>query len=216
MQITLDRSGRDGIGLGCSRLCKKQPSGDEQNFYIFSVCSGWHSTGCQTPLDNFLPERALTLFVGSPQPRIGSVNCGQRQANATTRTTGCSLNVNRSEYSPARNGGKVLGRLKSPHNNGLASYLPAWTKQTRCAGSILAGPQGSRLRRNTDSHSENIRWSSRPRPVNRLQATSQPRRVMRGGSKSDTLGSKGTGQTRAGKAFAFSKGTGFIQHQQSY
>jgi hypothetical protein len=38
-----------------------------------------------------------------------------------------------------------------------------------------------------------IRWSSSPRPVNRLQATGEPlRRVMRGGSKGFKLGSKET------------------------
>ncbi len=52
-------------------------------------------------------------------------------------------------------------------------------------------------------------WSSRPRPVNRLQATSQPRRVMRGGSKSCALGSKQRSRPalpdRVGKAIAFTK-----------
>lgn len=52
-------------------------------------------------------------------------------------------------------------------------------------------------------------WSSRPRPVNRLQATGEPRRVMRGGSKGYTswLRRTKTDPTcfTTGKAVAFTK-----------
>lgn len=78
---------------------------------------------------------------------------------------------------------------------------------TRTTGCSLSSLHSARLKRpqsgvsvqaglgcvwNCAANSGNIRWSSRPRPVNRLQATSQPRRVMRGGSKSCALGSSQT------------------------
>ena len=124
--------------------------------------------------------------------RIGSVNCGQHHANAMTRTTGCSLNGNC--------GSEIAGWNSTRTVRETPRERP-WPLQRVSASQ----------RKSHRFHSENIRWSSRPRPVNRLQATSQPRRVMRGGSKSDALGSKGTGQTRTcgntGKAFAFTQGT---------
>lgn len=104
--------------------------------------------------------------------RTGSVIREQRQANATTRTTGCSL------YELA-----VLGLWVASRYNPFGGAV-----QNSCEmiESKYARP----------IHSENIRWSSSPSPVNRLQATGEPRRVMLGGSKSYMLGSEGTGQTR--------------------
>jgi len=58
----------------------------------------------------------------------------------------CSLNVNRTEYSTARNGGKLFREFVTD-NNGLASYLPVWTKPTSCADSISAGRNCSEVRR---------------------------------------------------------------------
>ena len=94
-------------------------------------------------------------------PRIGSVNCGLCHANATTRTTGCSLN----------DGTKVSIRRPAmavnfsvcfdTDNNGIASYLSAWTKQISRSGSFLEAPQGAELRLKSFHRSENIRWSSR-------------------------------------------------------
>lgn len=133
--------------------------------------------------------------------RIGSVNCGQRQANATTRTTGCSLNDGRGEYETKT---LVMGRLGE---NAEPSAKADWMFYQPIVKPTPILPFGSNPKRARQS--ENIRWSSRTGPVNRLQATSQPRRVMPVGSKSDALGSEGTGQTRAGKAFAFTEGTAF-------
>ena len=53
-----------------------------------------------------------------------------------------------------------------------------------------------------------MEWSSRTRPVNRLQATGEPRRVMRVGSKGYMLGSKeqdSPTRSQTGKAAAFTK-----------
>jgi len=100
------------------------------------------------------PARASSNRVLFTLHRIGSVNCEQRLAIATTRTTRNGI---------SRNG-----------------------------------------------------WSSRPRPVNRLQATSQPRRVMRGGVKGVSLAPNNEGQTRAGKAIAFTKQRSYqnMNHRQ--
>lgn len=75
----------------------------------------------------------------------------------------------------------------------------ATTRTTGCslnAAERVETPWNPRCLITRQQPSENIRWSSRPSPVNRLQATGEPkyresgRRVMLGGSKSDQLGSK--------------------------
>lgn len=85
-----------------------------------------------------------------PTASIGSVIREQRQANATTRTTGILTGLN--------------------------------------CGSAAGGESP------THSCPVSFRWSSRPRPVNRLQATGEPRRVMRGGSKGVCAWLQETGQ----------------------
>lgn len=135
---------------------------------------------------NFTTERLFLLPF-----RIGSVIREQRPAAATTRTTVFfeSCGVGR-EISPRRCDGMMQ---KSFH---VTTDLPDG--------------------RETYGHHtiQGTRWSSRTRPVNRLQATGEPRRVKRVGSKGYMLGSEGTGQTRTtcvlihtGKAAAFTKGT---------
>lgn len=115
-------------------------------------------------------ERLPLFGMALDKAGIGSVNCGQRLAIATTRTTGCSLS-----------------------GDGCGGRIAAGTAKQTSGSQFRSSRDESGCRHH---HSENIRWSSRPRPVNRLQATSQPkscesrRRVMRGGSKGYTLGSK--------------------------
>ena len=100
--------------------------------------------------------------------RIGSVIREQRPAAATTRTTVVLCIVNR-----------ILRQLnrKAGDADGVTTFVFVRRVQS-CS-----------------QHREQ-RWSSRTRPVNRLQATGEPRRVMRVGSKGYMLGSEGTGQTR--------------------
>lgn len=126
-----------------------------------------HATGRVAPVEH----RVIFGF-------NGSVNCGQREANATTRTTGCSLS-GRSTNRPTPLGVNS-GQLFRTYS---LSGLDCRTETSQCNPDRLA-------------HSENIRWSSRECPVNRRQATSTPRRVMHSGSISVTLGSGETEQTR--------------------
>jgi hypothetical protein len=113
------------------------------------------SRKARTAASGFSQLNGLSFWLS----RIGSVNCEQRQANATTRKSRRSL------YS--------LRCLRS--------------KQRQSGVSVLAGLD---CFWNAVENTGSAGWSSRPRPANRLQATSQPRRVMRGGSKAMRLAPK--------------------------
>jgi hypothetical protein len=64
---------------------------------------------------------------------------------------------------------------------------------------------------NAGANSESNGWSSSPRPVNRLQATSEPRRVMRGGRKAMRLAPKNEGRPVQGKLSLSPKNEGLRQ-----
>jgi len=140
--------------------------------------------------------------------RIGSVIREQRPAAATTRTTGRSLND-----AVACRGWMDWGNLQITQ----LIEIPV-LKRGHYTPPTQVSPIG--MKAILPASFKELRWSSRTRPENRLQATGEPRRVMRVGSKSYMLGSEGTGQTRAGKAAAFTKGTEFnymsIEAKHSY
>jgi hypothetical protein len=108
--------------------------------------------------------------------RIGSVIREQRPAAATTRKSCCSLNAGVLRCICGSIARKFESRCKKP------------TRQP-------SGNAASRIATRPALDAESV--SSSTGPVNRLQATGEPRRVMPVGSKSYMLGSEGTEQTRA-------------------
>lgn len=147
----------------------------------------------------FKTERPFSLA-----HRIGSVIREQRPARATTRTTGCSLKSDSDRRAMKRACRAV--RVMVERNNETPSGTP---------GAGRAEKKRQIPRRGRCQNSENIRWSSRPSPVNRLQATGEPkyresgRRVMLGGSISECLAPKNRTDpylwATTGKALAFTK-----------
>lgn len=134
----------------------------QTTFWPFSSAKPRGSHRCSKRF--FRTERPFSLA-----PRIGSVIREQRPARATTRTTGRSLN--------SASGVSAQRQLEGEW----------WTPVGQ--GGVINRRSKNAVRLRT-LNSEIIRWSSRPSPVNRLQATGEPRRVMLGGSKSCALGSE--------------------------
>jgi|SRR6185295_9019992 len=155
-----------------------------------------------------IPERSLPLFgvLAEAQAGIGSVIREQRPARATTRTTGCSLKAGSDESYPTANAvnraaavAVSVQHITDIDGAVIAPRLDKDNKLPRFAFGGLARSSQSEIRTDSLLAFKELRWSSRPRPVNRLQATGEPRRVMRGGRKAVRLAPRNRTDPTCGK-----------------